>query len=159
MLEFNTMKREVLFILVLLCFLSCRETPLERALSLAGGNAPELQAVLDHYGKDEADSLKLRAAVFLIENMPGHYALGGPWVERYYEGVDSLLVCEKDRNRLQEKIDSLAASCHLPDSAVRLDDVEHITAAYLINNIDRAFEVWPSGGYAGHLSFLEICRL
>ena len=158
MLEFNTMKREVLFILALLCFLSCQETPLERALSLAGGNAPELQAVLDHYGEDEADSLKLRAAIFLIENMPGHYALGGPWVERYYEGVDSLLVCEKDRNRLQEKIDSLAASCHLPDSAVRLDDVEHITAAYLIHNIDRAFELWPSGGYAGHLSFAEFCE-
>ena len=57
----------ILFLL-LLCF-SCtpvHDAPLEQALTLAGDNRKELQQVLGHY---EGDSLKHKAACFLIENM------------------------------------------------------------------------------------------
>ena len=56
----------ILFLL-LLCF-SCtpvHDAPLEQALTLAGDNRKELQQVLGHY---EGDSLKHKAACFLIEN-------------------------------------------------------------------------------------------
>ena len=59
----------ILFLL-LLCF-SCtpvHDAPLEQALTLAGDNRKELQQVLGHY---EGDSLKHKAACFLIENMIG----------------------------------------------------------------------------------------
>jgi hypothetical protein len=46
---------------------------LELALSMAGANRPELEKVLAHYSADAADSLKYRAACFLIENMIYHY--------------------------------------------------------------------------------------
>nr|WP_310648363.1 hypothetical protein [Bacteroides thetaiotaomicron] len=61
-----------------LFFFSCAEkekcTPmvsfLETALQQAGENRVELEKVLSHYKTDPADSLKYKAACFLIENMP-----------------------------------------------------------------------------------------
>lgn len=43
--------------------------PLEVALQAAGGNKKELQKVLHYYKKNPIDSLKYKAACFLIENM------------------------------------------------------------------------------------------
>lgn len=54
-------------IAVLMLLVSCGDSKLEHALRLAGDNREELQKVLDHYADDEQ---KLRAAFFLIENMP-----------------------------------------------------------------------------------------
>ncbi|MDR2009047.1 MAG: transglutaminase domain-containing protein, partial [Bacteroidales bacterium] len=42
-------------------------------LFMAGNNRSQLEKVLKHYGKNPADSLKLKAAEFLIINMPGKY--------------------------------------------------------------------------------------
>lgn len=53
---------------------------LEYALECAATNKGELEKVLEHY-KDEPE--KYKAACFLIENMPYHYALEG-------EELDSL---------------------------------------------------------------------
>ena len=70
-------------LLCTLCFLaSCSNSPsrLELALQLAGDNRAELERVLNHYAENKADSLKYRAARFLIENMPLHYGYAGPGV-------------------------------------------------------------------------------
>lgn len=67
-----------LFILVLILFCTaCQQKAdsLEKALHFAGNNRTELEKVLAHYSSDPRDSLKYRAAVFLIENMPYHYSL------------------------------------------------------------------------------------
>lgn len=45
----------------------------QQALNEAGANREQLVKVLAHYSKNPADSLKLRAAEFLIGNMPGQY--------------------------------------------------------------------------------------
>jgi hypothetical protein len=44
-------------------------TPLGAALQSAKNNRKELEKVLRHYQKNPADSLKYKAACFLIENM------------------------------------------------------------------------------------------
>ena len=54
--------------LVLLC--SC-DARLNSALDQAGSNRDEMEKVLEHF-KDDPDTLKYSAAVFLIENMPYH---------------------------------------------------------------------------------------
>ena len=71
------MKNSVQVLLFLILFFSCKKSDIERSLTLAGDNAVELRKVLDHYSKNIDDSLKYKAAVFLIENMPGHYSFGG----------------------------------------------------------------------------------
>ena len=55
--------------LVLIFLVACRqESSLERALAASGDNRKELELVLDYF---RGDSLKYKAACFLIENMPG----------------------------------------------------------------------------------------
>ncbi len=61
----------------------------EEALMLAGKNRGELEAVLEYYRED---SLKTKAAEFLIGNMPGHYSFADTVsVNRYYDAVDAVL--------------------------------------------------------------------
>ena len=80
------------------CFLSAcmsrRSAEVIEALELAGRNRSELERVLDHYAACEADSLKLRAAEFLIANMPGHQCIYGREVDSFFCEIDSLLDCE-----------------------------------------------------------------
>ncbi|MEI6866712.1 transglutaminase domain-containing protein [Flavicella sp.] len=56
------------------CNLKKEENKLNIALQLAEKNKVELQKVLDHY-QEPKDSLKLKAAKFLISNMPYHFWL------------------------------------------------------------------------------------
>ena len=67
------MKKIVLLWGVILGCCACMDLPadIEEALALAGGNRRELKAVLRHYRQD---SLKFRAACFLIANMRWHYS-------------------------------------------------------------------------------------
>ena len=68
------MKR-IIYIIFCTFLISCGQynAELENALKLAGENRGELEKVLYHYSQNPSDSLKLQAATFLIENMPGHY--------------------------------------------------------------------------------------
>lgn len=66
---------------------SCRmptPTPgVEEALSKAGSNRNELFRVIRHY-QEGTDSLKLKAALFLIENMADKYYYTGKAIDEYY---------------------------------------------------------------------------
>ncbi|MDR1155105.1 MAG: hypothetical protein LBL04_10350, partial [Bacteroidales bacterium] len=66
-----------IIILFVISAVSCtRFSPeIEAVLQQAGSNRAELETVLNHYGIHPADSLKLRAAEFLIVNMPGHWSV------------------------------------------------------------------------------------
>lgn len=83
------MKRKYhLFLFSLLC-IACTTSPLEKALEESGVNRPQLEKVLAHYSVSAGDSLKYRAACFLIENMPGHGWYEGEALTRYRHWVDS----------------------------------------------------------------------
>ena len=72
------MQRIILPIITLTLFCgSCQKYPasVERVLSYSNTNRPELEKALQHYAQHPEDSLKFQAALFLIENMPGHYTL------------------------------------------------------------------------------------
>ena len=69
---------------------SCQHGVMEQALKLAGDNRKELEKVLVHY---QDSGLKLDAARFLIENMPGSYGVDSTSLERLepvYEAYDSV---------------------------------------------------------------------
>ena len=93
------MRKQFLFLLILVyLFSGCRKNPvlLEEVLAYSGANRPELEKVIAHYARNPEDSLKLRAAVFLIENMPGHYAMEGQVLGEIGYDTGSALPCEKD---------------------------------------------------------------
>lgn len=70
-------KRLLIVLVFGLVFFSCNRTKMpkgvERALSLAGDNKSELLKVINKYNKNPSDSLKLKSAYYLIENMPYHF--------------------------------------------------------------------------------------
>lgn len=75
------MKEFILF-LVFLFFISCNsriDNPSQIWEGLS--NCKQLEGVLEHYSKNPADSLKLKAAQFLIANMEGKYSeyYNTPW--------------------------------------------------------------------------------
>lgn len=55
------------------------ERRMEKALKMAGTNRAELEKVMEHY---RGDSLKLRAARFLIENMQYHFSVNERFVSK-----------------------------------------------------------------------------
>lgn len=130
---------------------------LETALALAGSNRSELEAVLDHYAND---SLKSEAARFLIENMPGHFSYADTArVNVFYDDLDSLLVDMKGRP-YAEIADSVKALYDRHDVATfrTVEDVRVISADFLIDNIDRAFEQWQNRPWCRSLDFDSFCE-
>ncbi len=146
-----------IFIFAAACSGGGKTDRLETALRLAGKNRGELQKVLDHYADD---TLKLRAAKFLIENMPGHRSyvteeLSAIGFKEKYESIffDNYMIPEQKKIELE----NLSSQYNL--EANMAEDVEIMTADYLIDNIDRSFETWKNAPYCQHLNFDEFCEL
>lgn len=124
---------------VCICMALCRdETRLDSALELAGGNREELEKVLRHY---EGDTLKYRAACFLIENMPYHGYKDGKALEEYRKYFE---LFSKGNYKPQRLVDSLkqADGAFSESSLVRKRDIEEVDSAFLVCHIDWAFKVW-----------------
>jgi hypothetical protein len=119
-------------------------------LFLAGDNRSELEKVLKHYGKNPADSLKLRAAEFLIVNMPGKYSSG---YDAPFENVITALI---RRDKITDK-ESLKRTFGLGEEFIR-KDVKYITAEYLINNIELSFKVWKEQPWGKDVPFDAFCE-
>lgn len=144
----------VLFILLALILAACRsekEKQLECALEFAGDNRVELEKVLEHY---RTDPEKLEAARFLIRNMPGWYSYEG----NELDSIHHLLVgvCEGRSISKREKNKWNRISF---DSLSKIYDAQVITAEYLIDNIDLAFEVWRKYPWNRNLPFDDFCEL
>lgn len=154
------MRKWFIVSLLLTVFFSCEQKNpyLEQALTLAGDNRAELEKVIAHYSVEKSDSLKLKAAIYLIENMPGHYSYKGDDILRYYEEADSFLTSALPLLVKKDSIEKIAAKYHYPDLCDQtIPDVEIITADYLIKNIDRSFELWHKP-WVEHLTFDQFCE-
>lgn len=122
-----------------LSILSCqpKNEALETALELAGNNRGELEKVLDHYSQYLADSLKLKAAEFLIENMPGHYTLEGDLINEYRAKIDADTTGSYFAKKALDI--SLSHIDWLQKASRKVEDVEQIKADFLIRHIDLSF--------------------
>lgn len=137
------------------------------SMNFAGENKTELQQVIDHYSRSQRDSLKLKAAYFLIANMTGHFSYRG----YLQQGIDSLIRYgtrtkkisgydfwqqENDAqiNQLWNAVMANAATSHAGEDY--LFDNKVISAKLLIENIDYAFKAWEMP-WSRHLCFDEFC--
>jgi hypothetical protein len=146
-------------IITFLCFLSCeKRNYLEEALKLSDENRTELEKVLNHY---KNDTLKLRAAQFLIENMPGHhsYSNSNNDINQYYTEIDSVYESYKNCSYDSLIIIYEAISKKYDFSKIKtIPDLKCITSDYLIDNIERSFEIWENGEWSRHLDFDAFCE-
>lgn len=149
--------RFVVPLLLVLVLAGCKpfDDELACALKQAGTNRVELEQVLEHYRND---SLKLEAAKFLIRNMSYHVAIheriedpqGKPYKFDLEEGLGA------HEEVLTIRMDSLLACGYRVHKEMRRD-IETVSAAYLIDNIDCAFEVWRKP-WARCFSFDDFCN-
>lgn len=145
-------------LLICLFILSCqgRSERLKAVLEYSGANRAELEKVLDHYSVDPADSLKLKSAIFLIEQMPGHYTFGGPFMEDYCARVDTV-----SRMPYYEKKILQIIPFEAPDYRSRLEireDVKCIKGDFLIHQIETAFRQWQENSWLEELDFNTFCE-
>ena len=146
---------KILFVPLFAFMLSSCEDSLDKALRNAGNNRSELEKVLDHY-KDDPE--KLAAAMFLIENMSGHYSYRSDSIHTYYNIAREVF---KSGLSPKEQSDSLLRICDTRFPGLDHDtisDIRVVKADFLIRNIDQAFEQWQTRPWASHLTFDEFCE-
>ena len=129
---------------------------LEFALRVAKNNRRELEKVLCYYQKNLADSLKYKAACFLIENMPYYSYTYGEELEEYKKYYAWLK--GSHGKTPEEVVDSIIKTF---GSIGKLDikyDLQEIDSAYLCSNIEWAFKVWREQPWGKNISFDMFCE-
>ena len=116
-----------------------------RQVADASGN-PEMRQVIDHYRDDTA---KLSAAVFLIENIPGHQTQTYDLIDKQGQISEvSLYRPEITSANYRRFLDSLGLRVRPRTVA----DAAAVTAEYLIRNIDQAFDSWQHNPWSQNYS-------
>ncbi|MDO5981572.1 hypothetical protein [Flavivirga spongiicola] len=147
---------------LLLIMCSCNNIPknVKQTLELAGTNKVELQKVIDHY-QSPKDSLKLKAAYFLIGNMANKYFY-------YYNNAQKNLVSfvnkARKENTFDERFDSITLHWEFlktqygSNRASAVKDIDIMTSEMLIENIDYAFMAWDKAPWSKEYSFDYFCE-
>lgn len=150
-------------------FFGCgrQHSKVEDVLEQSGENMEELQKVLDHFGRRKEDSLKLRAARFLIANMPNHYSYKDERLDKYNAIFDLIRQKESIKPYTGNYVfpetdmmwDSIAKTAGPLDaySLNVVSDCQLVTAKLLIENIEYAFMAWDLP-WSKHLTFDQFCE-
>lgn len=135
-------------------FTSCNDRVLnqrvEYSLDLAQGNRDALDSVLEHYKKSPQ---KLKAAKFLIANMPRYYSFVSPQ-------IDSLKKLEREfisKKYFDQKNIKRWGAFDFHECRKKYD-IHSISADLLIDNIDMAFKVWQERPWSKYYSFDDFCE-
>ena len=154
-----------LLINLIILLSACQPYPkeVEQALALAGDNKQELIKVLEHYRNK--DKLKFNAACFLISNMPYHKSKNQLKLPiayfSHFKKVDS--ICMIDSNAINndslkhiigQEFDSIPSPTSIEFQCK--NDLELLSANFLIDNIEIAFDEWNHSPLLKQLSFDEF---
>lgn len=145
--------------------LSCNDDmkKMDKVLEKAGNNKAELISVLDHY-QSQDDTLKYKAAVFLIENMEFKMSYTQQSMKQYdiaYDLLDKIyksdFLKEKEAIQRSNEIVDFINTTNIQLELVA--DCQIITADFLIDNIDKAVEVWQKYPWSReNVDFDEFCE-
>ncbi|MBL8880604.1 MAG: transglutaminase domain-containing protein [Phycisphaerales bacterium] len=126
----------------------------ELALRKAGPNRPELERVLRLYRQGD-DPQKYEAACFLIANMEGHGFVDYALYDASKNEIPFDALAYADFPAAQTAIDEIEKKHGAVDFARKsfVSDLETISAALLIDNIEQAFSVWREKPWAKDVSW------
>lgn len=134
------------------------QNEVEAALAQAGKNRKELEKVIQHYQQPD-DSLKLKAALFLIKQLPLGSNYIGEQVEAYealfsrIKGLKSGRSIELVFEAFEKQYGEIKA-----EDLDKVKDVKQISADFLIENIDLAFDAWQKNSWAKPVDFDLFCN-
>lgn len=130
---------------------------MQTALNLAGPNKPELLTVISDYSQNNKDSLKLKAAYFLIENMPHLHYYEGELLDKYMNYPKFL-----SRDMFYVHIGSHyfdRVLGHFSVDQLNLHyDIKEVSAHQLESNIDMAFKAWQEQPWGLNYNFNQFCE-
>lgn len=159
----NTLLRRSIYTLfatlILVAFSGCSKDDiyLHYALKAAGENKSELKAVLKHYRTVDKDPEKLKAAKYLIANMPAHYSYRDTAaINRYYSIALQILGTGPSPDWQRDTLRQISDTQFAGITSDIISDVQVMTADYLIYSIDHAFKQWKTQPWAKHLSYEEF---
>ncbi len=150
-------KHFILGLSILLGSACAPRTPIEEALRLSGTNRPHLEQVLHHYSRHPADSLKYRAACFLIENMPGHGWYEGTELDAYRHWVDSVYAGWEYALRATLH-DAFFRQPDGTDGLIWHEDIKNLDSCFLIAHIDSTFSRISQRPWLKSFPFERICE-
>lgn len=152
------MNRAIFISLWSLFLIACTSvSPLEQALQLSGDNRVHLEQVLRHYSQHPADSLKYKAACFLIENMPGHGWYEGKELDKYQKWLDSVYY-DKDFVYKLVLYEAFFQQPDATDDLTKYEDIHQIDSNFLITHIDSTFSAVSRRPWLNTLSFEQLCE-
>ena len=138
------------------CFAGVSQLEVDAALEAAGANRSQIEQFLAHYGS--GDEQKRDAARWLVANMPGHgfveYALRNPSGEAIPFSFADYPSLEAAQLRLDELEKQHGPVDFKPEPLS--SDLEHITAAFLIDNHDQAFATWRTTPWLREVAFADF---
>ncbi len=147
------MKKYILYFLLGALVSGCGENNPSHVLEDVIKENPQLGEVLKRY---EADTLKLRAAEFLIENLPYYCSYEGEQVEHYQKQFELYGTGLYTPGEVQDSIRKMYGRINLRKSTVK-PDLE-LPAGFLIDNIEWAFKVWNEQPWGKNVSFADFCE-
>jgi hypothetical protein len=124
----------------------------------SGPNQSELIKVISHYSNMPQDSLKLKAAYFLIANMDRWHYYEGKILDDYIDYIIHIRSKDTVTQRVPENIlDSMFGHFSFDKLTIKYD-IREIRSSKLIENIDLAFNVWRTQPWGHSYSFLQFCE-
>ena len=134
----------ILIFSFIVVFTGCASYPdsLKSNFQLAGKNNNELKKVIRYYSVYRADSLKRKAAIFLIGNMDAHES----YVSKSWDNFQvELEILFSKENRPSELIKGFNALYDKYANGLQdityVSDLQTVSAQFLISNIDQAFQL------------------
>ncbi|NII29260.1 transglutaminase domain-containing protein [Pseudoflavitalea sp. X16] len=129
----------------------------EAVLRQSNGHRAELEKAIDHF-KRSGDSLQLKAIYFLVSNMDAHYSASYYWVDSLGRKVAYNELDYPDFAASIQAFEALKRQHKkLSPRPVVYRDIDTIQAAFLIDNVERAFASWRANSI-GHISFTDFCE-
>lgn len=147
--------KKYLLLVIVIAFVSCNQnskTKIEipgkvnEVIEKAGDNGVELMKVIENYQLPE-DSLKLKAAFFLIGNLDQKHSFTDFKLQDSLSNIIEFNIDDyKNYSEQRNAWDSLKKIYGEIDfkRSFEIIDYDTITAEFIINNIELAFKVWEN---------------
>jgi hypothetical protein len=139
--------------LLMTILLSLFSVATEASTSARADYRQKYKSVLCHYSQKPVDSLKYKAALFLIDNMEGHGSPEGIGIRNYIQRIHKMEKAEGIRQLQAAWYTSQkeGSTDIVPDSTI-------ISSDFLINDIDDAFFSWNQSQWKDSITFRQFCQ-
>ncbi len=146
-----------LFLFLLLACSHQQERMLQDSLNRAGINRHSMEQVLGYYTQSDSNQEKLEAAEFLIAHMLNHASLNDDLIDAYADSL-SQYGTSLPKEQIYHLWEQVKTSFHDSPRARKTNDLETLSADYLIDNIDASYKAWKESPWHAQISFEIYCQ-